>query len=305
MKKIECFKIRLLTFDSESNIFEINKGKTLLDIKGITPYKKNPSIILADPFLFVYNDSLFLFYEEKRLNTPGVIKMISTCDLYTWSSPITVLEEPFHLSFPWVFEENGTIYMLPETGSQKSVRLYKSTNNDLSSFEFVKELIKSPKDKIITMGYGDSCIYKTESKYFLFTMLQYEDNINCLELYISDKVDGNYTPHPLSPIIKSQKTGRNAGCLLLKNNKLYRFSQDCTKKYGDNVNISIIHTLTSTNYQEELIKENILPTEIDFYKKGGHQFNAVNFKGKWIVATDAKEYHYLLGQRILNRISKL
>ena len=41
------------------------------------------------------------------------------------TEPLPALEEDFHLSFPTVFDWNGEIWMLPETGSDHSLRLYR------------------------------------------------------------------------------------------------------------------------------------------------------------------------------------
>ena len=38
-----------------------------------------------------------------------------------------VLAEPFHLSYPYVFEWQGSHYMIPESGAAKSVRLYRAS----------------------------------------------------------------------------------------------------------------------------------------------------------------------------------
>ena len=53
------------------------------------------------------------------------------------------------------------------------------------------------------------------------------------------------------------------------NGKLYRFSQNCVFRYGDNVHVSEITRLTTTEYQEHLVKENIYSSEIPFYNEGG------------------------------------
>lgn len=304
---IECFKIQLLSFDNEKDIFNIKKGKRIYGVNCWKPYfKANPTIIVADPFLFEYKGKLHLFYESKGLFTPGVLMMTSTSDWVNWSKPIVVLKEPFHLSYPWVFEENGKVYMIPETGQDGSIRLYEATDETLSSFRLVKKLLEQPKDKEIRMGYSDSSIHKKDDKYYLMTMLQYSEPVNVLELYISDKLEGPYFAHPSSPIIKSNKVGRDAGCWIEHQGKLLRVSQDCINRYGDNVHVSEITKLSPTVYEETILKEKILPTDIPFYKEGGHQFNVINFRGKWIVATDAKEYHWLLGTRILDKIkSKL
>lgn len=303
---IECFKIQLLSFDNEEDIFNIKRGKRIFGVDCLKPYfKANPTIIVADPFLFEYKGKLYLFYESKGLYTPGVLMMTSTSDLAHWSKPVVVLEEPFHLSYPWVFEEEGKVYMIPETGQDGSIRLYEATDDSLSSFRLVKKLLEQPEKIEIRMGYGDSSIYKKDGKYYLMTMLQYREPVNVLELYISDKLEGPYTVHPCSPITISNKVGRDAGCWIEHQGKLLRVSQDCTHRYGDNVHVSEITKLSPTEYEETILKEKILPADIPFYKEGGHQFNVINFKGKWIVATDAKEYHRLLISRIINKIKRM
>lgn len=306
MHNIECFKIKLLSFDKEDDIFDLKKGKTLLQIPCLKPYfTKDPSIILADPFLFVHKERLYLFYESKGFKTPGVIKMINTKDLKTWSKPVTVLKEPFHLSYPFVFEDNGKIYMIPETCADGSVRLYEAENEDLNKFSFRQRILIQPKETEIKMGYSDSSVFKKEGIYFLMTMLQYSDAINTLELYTADSLTGPYSSHPSSPIIKSQKIGRDAGGWINYQGRLLRVSQDCVNRYGDNVNVSEILELSPTSYKEKLVKEKIIPTDTDFYKEGGHQFNVVNFHDEWIVSTDAKEYHPMILHRIIQKLKRL
>ena len=303
MIKNECFKIQLLQFENLQDIFNLNKGRSVLRLRtGKGVFDLNPTVIEADPFLFVKDGKLYLFYESKRLKDKGVIKMISTEDLMTWTSPVTVLEEPFHLSFPWVFEEDGIVYMIPETGAINTIRLYAASSHDLNCFYLVKTLVSAPLNTDMKMGYGDSCICNQNDKYYLFTQLQFSDGINTLELYVSDSLSGEYTKHPCSPIQHNQKLGRNAGSIIDIDGKKWRFSQDCTVRYGDNVHVSEIVSLTPDNYEEKLIKENIIPQDIPFYKEGGHQYNLVEFKGKYIVATDAKEYLYLFLQRLFNRV---
>ena len=300
-----CFKIQLLSFDNEGDVLDIKKGKRIFTVPCLpSRITWNPTIIVADPFLFVKNEKLYLFYESKDFFSPGVIMMTCTADLKNWSKPVVVLKESFHLSYPWVFEEEGKIYMIPETGSDKSIRLYEAANDDLTEFKLVKKLLEQPKGMVCRIGYGDTSIYKKEGKYYLMTMLQHEEPVNILELYVSDALEGPYIPHPCSPIAKDNKIGRDAGCWLELGGKLLRFSQDCVHRYGDNVNVSVINKLTPTEYEEYLVQEKIIPTDVPFYKEGGHQFNVTKFNGKWIVATDAKEYHSLLLHRVIRKLLK-
>ena len=56
-------------------------------------------------------------------------------------------------------------------------------------------------------------------------------------------------------------------------------------------------------YKEKLVLENILDTNIDFYKEGGHHFNMVSFHNKNIISTDAKEYNIMAIHRIIHNLN--
>lgn len=293
----ECFKIRLTSCEPDIRFqpWVCIGNPPILEIicdKGF--FRSNPIIILADPFLFVRNEELYLFYEEKRLFSPGVLKMIKTKDLVSWSKPITVLKETFHLSYPFVFERDGAVYMIPETSEAREVRLYKAIDNELTRFELKSVLLKHDRnEKKAIIDYSDSSVWQQDGVFYLMTTINME-GVNELLLFVSNHLEGPYIKHPMSPICKSQKYGRNAGNLLQWNSDLFRFSQDCTVRYGDNVSVFKVDVITPTKYEEHMEIDNILVPDDSFYKKGGHQLNYVRFKNKTIIATDAKEYRFFL-----------
>lgn len=300
MRKIECFKIRILESDL-THLWDISSQKPLKDILcDKFSLSLNPVTIVADPFLFVYGDRLYLFYEMKRNYSPGVICMTSTTDLINWSESETILAENFHLSYPFVFEDNGSVYMIPETSDIGDIRLYKADNERLNHFSLYKTLIF--KDVIDTeIGFADSSIYKKDGYYYLVTSIE-RNHTNILYLYTSDNIEGPYYEHPCSPICSSSKYGRDAGCWLeFPDGILYRVAQDCEVRYGDNVHLLEIQDLSLSGYSEKLIMPRIIPLHNPFYRNGGHQFNFVQFKNRYIVATDAKEYHYYAVCRMIHK----
>lgn len=300
INNIECFKIRI--YKTNHNIFDFKHAKTIktinCDSKSIF---REPKTIIADPFLFVKNDCLYLFYEEKKLYKKGKIAMIKTKDLVHWTEPVIVLEEVCHLSYPWIFEENGHVYMIPETCGLNEIRIYEAENENLTSFVYKKTLMKNYNIDSVLTDYSDSSIYKNKYGFFLMTTVNY-DGTNQLELYHSENLFGPYNKHKDSPISISNKYGRNGGCLFSYNGKLYRPAQDCVNGYGDNVHIRLIKEMTKNNYCEEEYIDNILSKTDVFYQKGGHQFNYVFFRDSMIVATDAKEYHSFLIQRVFQKL---
>ena len=304
MRKIECFKIRLLESDL-THLWDICSQKPLKDVLcGKFSLLLNPVIIVADPFLFVYGDRLYLFYEMKRNYSPGVICMISTNDLIKWTESIIVLEENYHLSYPFVFEDSGSVFMIPETSEVGDIRLYKADNKNLSHFSYYKTLVEK-KVTETEIGYADSSIYVNDGIYYLVSSIE-KGKQNILYLFTSKKLEGPYTEHVCSPICMSSKYGRNGGSLIKDDSgNLYRIAQDCEKRYGDNIHVLIVDTLSPCEYSEHLFKSNLIPLNLPFYKEGGHQLNMVMYKNKMIVATDAKEYHTFAICRLFHKTGLL
>lgn len=300
MRLTECFKIRI---EQKQDPFG-DRGSVIKEMV-CDKYKLtyNPVTILADPFLYVHDDTLYLFYEKKRLFTKGVICMTCSKDLIHWSTSKTVLEEDYHLSYPWVFVENGKIYMIPETCASKSIRLYEAASNDLSQFVFKKTLITD--DDSNDISFSDSSIFVSNNVHYLMTTIC-QHGTNILKLYTSDNgLFGPYSKHVMSPVVIDSKLGRNAGSLFEYQDKLYRVAQDCGSSYGEDVHLLLIDTLSKENYKEHIYKESLLKKPDGFYKHGGHQFNYVRFGDDYIVATDAKEYHYYIVPKFINKIQRL
>jgi len=272
------FSTRLLKTKG-SDIFDVSKLEKVKDfIACHSFFKYNPISNIADPFLFVSDGKLFLFYEEQIVNRNAVIKMVSTEDLLSFSKPSLVLKEPFHLSFPCVFADDGVMYMLPETGGDNSIRLYYKKDN---KFIFRKKLLSG--DKFV-----DSSIIKYGSTYYLFTTKKVNGVYN-LMLYYSNSLFGEFVEHPMAPIHIGDDYGRNAGAVFSYKGFLYRPSQICSGgRYGEGVALFKITALTQHTYTEVLSYPNILPKN-NFYRYSGHQFSFAMFNGYNVIASDAKQ----------------
>ena len=298
INRIECFRIGL--FEAE-DIFQVSSWKMIKEISGLNRgVFEEPTTIIADPFLFVKNDRLYLFYENKKMYKNGVISMTYTENLKDWSNPITVLNERCHLSYPWVFEDEGNVYMIPETSGINSINIYIADDN-LTSFKFLKTILKDEKQCINGFSFSDSSIFFKDGEYYLMTTIN-DGEKNILKLYTSDLLFGEYKEHLSSPIYIGNKYGRNAGNIFKYKDKLYRVSQDCVERYGDNVHLLEIIRMNSNEYLEKTTYDYLFSNTIDFYKDGGHQLNYVRFNGKNIIATDAKQYKYMLKSRILHKL---
>lgn len=276
-------KLTLDEFDEQHLVYKC-------EIMGL--WKPKPVLYQADSFLFVKDDVLYLFYELQYWDDPGVIAMVKTKDLKSWTEPVVVLKQPFHLSFPYVFEDDGVVYMVPESQESDAIHLFRADNDELTSFSKVRTLLRQERKDGIYYNLNDSHIYiKAEGgkkTYFLFTSYQ-KDWMYYQELYMTDDLlKGDFVKHPSSPICVSNEFGRNGGSLVDYEGHLLRVTQDCHQNYGDNVSLMEITTLNETEYEEQLFRQNVLPKN-SIFLDGGHQLNMARFKGMYIYATDYKQ----------------
>ena len=68
----------------------------------------------ADPFLFRWQDENYVFFETMTPAGKGIIGCSQEIrGKWIWQG--VALEEPWHLSYPQVFEDGGKVYMIPES----------------------------------------------------------------------------------------------------------------------------------------------------------------------------------------------
>ncbi len=222
----------------------------------------------ADPQICIKNNKYFVFIEELIYSKIKAHISVFTIDEDgNYSEPQMVLEEPYHLSFPFIFEYENIFYMIPETSGANNIRLYKSTDFPLK-WKFVQNLIEN-------VEAVDTNVTYYNNKWWLFTNIKENEGATIhdeLFLFSSDNLfTDNWIPHPQNPIISDVKIARPAGKIFNYNGNLYRPSQNCSVRYGYGFNLNKIIKLNETEYEEVLVNS----IEPNWDKKiiGTHTFN--------------------------------
>lgn len=205
----------------------------------------------ADPFVIEKNGLYYIFIEEFVFTENiGKISVIEMDYQGNYGEPTVVLKTPYHLSYPFLIEENGELYMLPETEENRTIELYKCVNFP-TKWELQEVLI----DNIMAV---DSTIYKKNNKYWLFTSVkEYKDTnmVNELMLFHSDNLlQGNWIPHTQNPIAIDHRFSRPAGAIFDYEGRTFRPAQNCSKHYGYGMQIREIITLNEEEYEEKWIQ---------------------------------------------------
>ncbi len=224
---------------------------------------------VADPFLRERDDFLELFVEEydKSINKGNILKITLNKRLDILGTQV-VLDLPYHISYPFIFEKNGEWFMIPETANAKRVSLFKERND--GEFIFVKDLL-------IGHSYFDPTLILHENKIWLFVTRKSKEGLNDCELccfYTNDLFNDQFLPHPLNPIKMDVSSSRPAGSFFIENGELYRPSQNGSVSYGGSITVNRIVKLNEREFIEELVTE-ILPNWQPKLK-GVHTLNFTN-----------------------------
>ncbi|MFV0575454.1 MAG: hypothetical protein ACK5NC_08620 [Vibrio sp.] len=200
----------------------------------------------ADPFIFEIKGKQYIAYEIFDYDHGN--GKIACADLdgnhHDFFNDINKITG--HKSYPFVFENDGDIFAVAETGDLNEVTLYKFNGEQ---FEKAKVLLTGEK-------FVDTTIKKFNNTFYLFTSTI--DGPFKQQLFYSDSLFGDFTKHPASPIANSIKCGRNGGSIIEDESYLYRIGQNCERTYGGSLTIMKITTLTKDAYKEEWFKE-IMP----------------------------------------------
>jgi hypothetical protein len=229
-----------------------SKGNILTsDLSGCEIIKPNKHHFWADPFTFKYKNVNHLFFEnysyksQKGKITTGVLENNKI------SLVKDVLIRDYHLSYPFIIQENDDIFMIPESGQNMRLEIYRSTE-----FPIKWELYSTGfegSSLVDTTIYTDS-----NNEVWLFTNKgtpPLNDFGSELYIYKIDSLKLNkIIPHKKNPVIIDCRYGRNAGPIYKDGDKIIRPSQNIINEtYGYGINLSMIKKLTIDEYEEEHI----------------------------------------------------
>lgn len=194
----------------------------------------------ADPFIFEKDNKVYIFVELF-----DVLKWkgdIAYC-IYengVFSAWKIIISANHHFSFPYIFEFDNKIYLMPETGSIKELALYEAIEFP-DKWEKIHILCDEGNlaDSVFIDDTKMLSYYNDGKKLNLALLIREKDKFVLKDI----KHDINYLLRPAGKIFKI-------------NNRLIRPVQDCTHFYGEAIDFNELN----------LITDNILPQEKKIYR---------------------------------------
>jgi hypothetical protein len=194
---------------------------------------------LADPFGLWRDGVLHLFaesfdYRERH----GRIELLRfDADLMPVDRQVC-LSEPWHLSYPFVFEAEGETWMLPEAHRSGGLHFYRAV-------DFPLRWERLGRIALDAVAVDATPLWHDGLWWLLYcSAASKQSKIGELHLSFAEKLDGPWHPHPLNPVRISRADGRPGGTPIRVGGALMMPMQDCTRTYGGGIRMLRIDRMT-------------------------------------------------------------
>ncbi|EMA65565.1 hypothetical protein C468_06273 [Halorubrum kocurii JCM 14978] len=246
---------------------------------------------VADPFLFPGADCWHLFFEvcNTSRDPDAVIAHATSPDGLRWEYDRVVLRSDEHLSFPYVFEWEGTRYMVPEEGGSdgRAIRLYEATDFP-GGWE--------PRATLVSADHhtDDTVVFRWRDRWWL---LVGDDEVAGFRVYHSDSlVADDWEPHEGNPVVTGRPTAfRPGGRPVVGSDGVVVFFQDCEGRYGEAVRAFEITALGPETYaDEELTESPVLEgtgARVGWNSGRMHHVDPWCVDGRWLCMVDGNVSH--------------
>ncbi len=246
----------------------------------------------ADPFILRSPEGKIcvLFESVSTVKLDGNISLLQLDENMNPLSEKVILDNGYHLSYPFIYQEGGKTYVIPENAFSGNLFAYEL---DFSTGQLTdKKMILD--EKVI-----DPTIIKADNKYWLFCT-KLGDRLNSdLHIYYSENLLGPYISHAGNPVKSDLAASRPAGNFIEVDGNIYRPSQNCVNFYGESITINRITVLTTTLFEEEPYMT-IEPNPSDEFNYGIHTINSID----GMIIVDGQKSHFMpvsqLGRKIKN-----
>jgi len=199
----------------------------------------------ADPFPFRYRGRSYLFVEEFGFACDRGCISVSTLEANgALSRPRAIIEEPHHLSYPLVFEHDGEIWMIPESGAANRIDVYRA--------EQFPDRWRREGTLLEGVAAYDATLTRHDGKlWLLVTMARWNSTSwDDLSIFHASRLAGPWIPHTHNPVLLDARRSRSGGALFRRDGALLRPVQDCSRIYGGALAFGRVDVLSETDFRQ-------------------------------------------------------
>lgn len=199
----------------------------------------------ADPIIVKHNELYYVFFELFDYKVGKLAYYTLDKNLNNSEIKFLDIDIQTHTSYPYIFKEGDTYYMIPETCHQDRIGLYECKSFP-QKWRFKKTLVEN-------VHAGDNTVIYHDGLYYLFTVI-YKGGRNHFCIYYASSLLGEWKEHKLVNVNVSQPNEhltRGAGIIFQRDGKLIRPSQYSNRGInGEAVTMYEIVRLSPIEYHE-------------------------------------------------------
>ena len=201
----------------------------------------------ADPFPFEHEGATYLFVEDfdHRIGK-AVISAVEWGPHGAVGTPRPVLQHEVHLSYPFVLQHDGDVWMIPESSGAKTLELYRAV-----SFPWTWE-----RHSILLEGIevSDATAFEHEGRWWLTATVGHGGSLSdSLCLWSAPDLRGPWTPHRHNPVLVDIASARPGGRVEQRDGRLLRPVQDGRAGYGAALSIAEITRLDDEGFEQRVV----------------------------------------------------
>lgn len=224
---------------------------------------------LADPFPWRQSGHLHLFaeaYDYRRRH--GTIDLLTLDDAFRVVERRPCLVEPWHLSYPTVFEAEGAVWMLPEAHRSGGLHLYRMRAGP-------QDWVRETEIRLDHVPVDATPLYH-EGRWWLFysPVDRRETRMGHLHVAWADRITGPWFPHPGNPVRIDMASSRPGGTAVVIGGRIMLPTQDCTGTYGGGLRPLWIDRLDETAFSATAGAPLDLPRSVGRYRDGCHTLSS-------------------------------
>jgi len=216
----------------------------------------------ADPFVWPLAGGHRVVYEEiDHRSKLGHVRSLSLQRFARWQRSRVEIVQPFHLSYPFIFQHDDVWYCVPESARSGGVDLYAWHPSE--GWKVEQRLIDN-------IGILDATLFRYDDIWYLFgTTRGSADAYDKLRIWWSNNLKGEWQLHARDPAKVDLRSARSAGPFFQVSGRWYRPAQDCATGYGSAVSINRLDVLTPSEFAETTVSR-VQPDPNGPYPDGLH-----------------------------------
>ncbi|MDB5700406.1 MAG: formyl transferase [Sphingomonadales bacterium] len=224
---------------------------------------------LADPFGMWRDGRLHVFVETYDYRTRrGGIDVLTLDNRNEVVDQRPCLRKPWHLSYPFVFEDEGETFMLPEAHKSGALTLYRA--------ERFPDVWTPVSDVVLDGGAVDATPVFFQGLWWIFyaPATDLYSKMSVLNAAYAPSVMGPWKSHVLNPLRDDPAGARPGGMPVVMGDTLVIPLQDCSKTYGGAVRMLTIRKLSPDIFEAEIALPMVGGDAFGRYVDGFHTLSA-------------------------------